>query len=619
MYKTILLILLLFFWMMPAFAEIESNPDSIPFAPKVDYGTGSGPLSVFCGDLDQDGDLDLAVANAWSDNVSILKNNGDGTFQPKVDYEAGDAPTFLFCADLDQDGDLDLAVTNDADDNVSVLKNNGDGTFQPKVDYLVGVKPYFVFCADLDGDDDLDLAVANWGSFTASILKNNGDGTFQPAYEHPVPGNPTSVFCADLDGDWDLDLALTQGWCVYILTNEGDGTVYNTSEYPAGTDPASVFCADLDNDQDMDLAVGNLGSKYVSILKNNGVGTFQSTVNYGADNSWSVFCADLDGDLDLDLAVANSNSNKVSILQNNGDGTFQTKVDYRTGAYPISVFCADLDGDGDLDLATANSGSGTVSILKNLTQAPANQPPKPFSLLWPPDGDSVYALLTLDWQTPYDPNFGDQIRYDLYISTSMAFSPDSTIIESDLTISRHTDTLDENTYYWKVKAKDNWGQERWSTETWSFVALDTLLTRFSAHPTSGIVPLVVNFTDGSIGNPNLWNWDFGDGNTDTVQNPIHTYNDTGYFDVKLVISSPQGTDSLVKLDYIRVRQFIRGDPNGDEVINIADVVYLINYLFINGPAPDPLKSGDANCDLRVNMVDVVNLINYLFRKLPLPC
>lgn len=61
-----------------------------------------------------------------------------------------------------------------------------------------------------------------------------------------------------------------------------------------------------------------------------------------------------------------------------------------------------------------------------------------------------------------------------------------------------------------------------------------------------------------------------------------------------------------------------GDANGDGVINSADVVYLINYLFADGPAPDPLWIGDANCDGVVNSADVVHLINYLFAGGPPP-
>jgi thermitase len=62
-----------------------------------------------------------------------------------------------------------------------------------------------------------------------------------------------------------------------------------------------------------------------------------------------------------------------------------------------------------------------------------------------------------------------------------------------------------------------------------------------------------------------------------------------------------------------------GDTNGDGVINSADVVYLINYLFKGGPAPDPLCAGDVNCDDVINSADVVYLINYLFKGGPAPC
>jgi hypothetical protein len=66
-------------------------------------------------------------------------------------------------------------------------------------------------------------------------------------------------------------------------------------------------------------------------------------------------------------------------------------------------------------------------------------------------------------------------------------------------------------------------------------------------------------------------------------------------------------------------EFIRGDANGDGVINSADVVYLINYLFKGGPPPEPLEAGDVNCDGIINSADVVYLINYLFKGGPPPC
>lgn len=64
--------------------------------------------------------------------------------------------------------------------------------------------------------------------------------------------------------------------------------------------------------------------------------------------------------------------------------------------------------------------------------------------------------------------------------------------------------------------------------------------------------------------------------------------------------------------------FLYGDANGDSLINNADVIFLINYLFLDGPAPYPLEAGDADCNGTVDVGDVIYLINYLFIGGPVP-
>jgi hypothetical protein len=63
---------------------------------------------------------------------------------------------------------------------------------------------------------------------------------------------------------------------------------------------------------------------------------------------------------------------------------------------------------------------------------------------------------------------------------------------------------------------------------------------------------------------------------------------------------------------------LRGDANGDEVINVSDVIYLVNYVLKGGPAPEPLKAGDPNCDLWIDLEDVIYLVRYLFLHGPEP-
>jgi parallel beta-helix repeat protein len=67
------------------------------------------------------------------------------------------------------------------------------------------------------------------------------------------------------------------------------------------------------------------------------------------------------------------------------------------------------------------------------------------------------------------------------------------------------------------------------------------------------------------------------------------------------------------------RTMTLGDANNDAVVDLVDIIFLINYIFMGGNAPQPLMAGDSNCDGRFNIADVVYLINYVFREGKAPC
>ena len=75
---------------------------------------------------------------------------------------------------------------------------------------------------------------------------------------------------------------------------------------------------------------------------------------------------------------------------------------------------------------------------------------------------------------------------------------------------------------------------------------------FSASPTSGNTPLNVTFTDSSTGSPTTWSWNFGDGTSATVKNPVHTYSTAGSYSVTLKVSNSAGNNTTTKSSYIKV-------------------------------------------------------------------
>ena len=79
-----------------------------------------------------------------------------------------------------------------------------------------------------------------------------------------------------------------------------------------------------------------------------------------------------------------------------------------------------------------------------------------------------------------------------------------------------------------------------------------------------------------------------------------------------------GSGDISILENMTIVQFICGDANSDETLNVGDAVYLINYVFKSGPAPDPLCVGDSNGDEAVNVGDAVHMINYVFKSGPPP-
>jgi hypothetical protein len=183
---------------------------AVVFGSPANFAAGDGPRSVVVGDFNGDSRRDLAVANEFSDNVSILLGNAGGGLTGPNNIAVGDAPASVAIGQFNGDSHPDLAVANTLTSNVSVLLGDGSGGFSGPTNFAVDVHPYSVVVADFNGDSRRDLATANSGYADVSILLGNGSGGFSGPINFAVGGYPFSITAGSFNSNVDshLDLAI---------------------------------------------------------------------------------------------------------------------------------------------------------------------------------------------------------------------------------------------------------------------------------------------------------------------------------------------------------------------------------------------------------------------------
>ena len=346
--------------------------------------TGYG-LGICAGDYDNDGDPDIYLNN-FGPNV-LYRNNGDGTFSD-VTLAAGVAngervgagASFL---DIDQDGDLDLYVANYIDFTIdknrsrivnghpayvgpaiygpvpdTLFRNNGDATFTD-ISVESGVSAHKgtsmgTISVDYDNDGDSDIIVGT-DAMANFVMRNDGTGKFEEvglftglAYDlHGVGQGTMGVESGDFDNDGLLDFYMTsyqKQWAT-LYRNRGKG-LFDDVTHPTGAGSGTLprvtwgtGLVDFDNDGDRDLfiACGHLQdtvdlwddtASYMTpnlLLENIGRGKFTNVSDRSGDGLAVQFSSrgaafdDLDNDGDIDAVILNSRS-KPTLLRNESAG-----------------------------------------------------------------------------------------------------------------------------------------------------------------------------------------------------------------------------------------------------------------------------------------------------------
>lgn len=230
--------------------------------------------------------------------------------------------------------------------------------------------------ADMNGDGIPDLVELSTSDSTVNVVTVDVDGNFNLLSPQSFADitQMSSVAIADVNGDGIPDVIISDGsgsaGGVRVLLNDGHGNlaadVSYASETAVGPGPVSVSVTDINGDGKPDLVTANGRDGTVSVLINNGDGTFAAPVTYPAGSDpVAVAVGDVNGDGHPDIVVADQGDSKVAILIGAGDGTFAAPVFYGTGPDPGWIAAHDLSGDGRLDLVTANYSDGSVSVFAN--------------------------------------------------------------------------------------------------------------------------------------------------------------------------------------------------------------------------------------------------------------
>lgn len=355
----------------------------------VNYTVDANPTSIVAADFNGDGRGDLATANSSvsRSSVSVLLGNTNGTFQPALNFGIGSGAVSMAVGDLNADGKMDLVTANSADNHLSVLLGNGAGGFAAprSVSLASGHTPLSVAVGDLNADGKMDLAVGGRSSYYIppwsggyygggggywvnqahlNVVMGTGDGGFGTQNSYDIGGESTTgISLGDLNADGMMDVVAAAG-SVHVLLGNGDGSLQSPRHF--GTYGDSVAVVDVNADGKLDLVTPN--SANVGVSLGNGLGGFSGPQYFaGGDHVSSVAIADFNRDGRVDLIASDQVSNTVNVLLAAGTGTIAYKPPLRaaTDAGPISVAVGDFNGDGFRDAASANFTGTNVSVLLN--------------------------------------------------------------------------------------------------------------------------------------------------------------------------------------------------------------------------------------------------------------
>ncbi len=396
----------------------------------------------------------------------------------------------------------------------------------------------------------------------------------------------------DVNGDGNLDIVAVVGEpgvdsALNVLLGNGSGSFATAIASPISVNfPWSIAIADFDEDGLVDAVVSDLISSQFSYLSGNGDGTFtmepRLIPGWGGGNP-QILAIDVDEDGHIDLVAPDFFGSRLLVAWGTGiddpiaafDGLTATEL----SGFPLSIDVEDLDGDGDLDLCcgfNTGSGGGVATCLATGNRTFSDEQ----RVIGGLEGShwSVDAV-DLDGGLPEIVTVAEADGFLGIYPLQAGIPQDPTLIPV-------------------------------STSSQQLGVGDLDL--------DGILDLVVR--DATTGNFQVFQGSGGLG----FQTVLEIDGPTAFPAVQIVDVDEDGLLDIFAADYSALtvsyyrnltqagEAFIRADVNTDGSTNVADVIFLLAFLFSGGAVPGCMDAGDINDDGSNNISDAITLLAVLF-------
>ena len=474
------------------------------------------------GDFNGDGIDDAAVAGGEERITALDGVDGSKLWQ----FSTGDQcyRKTLQSTDLNDDGKSDVIAG--CDDSFVYAINGETGSLLWSVDLDGSVRDINLYQMNDAGVLDVVAAASN-----QIAVIDGSDGNILWEYTTAV-SSAKHVDALDANNDGVMDI--TWGSLYKVELVDGDTQSLIWSESISVNSDYCLASTDVNSDDNTDVIVGG-GADDTDVLALDALdGSLLWEFQTGGDIN-CVFTNDVNEDGDIEI-VTGSDDQHVYVIDNEGKELWS----YSTADDLMHLAIGDITGDTRPNIVTITFGfDGVVYAFTTLSEAGQ-----------PPTADFTY--------TPQNPTTNDVIQF-----TDTSTDTDGSISSwywdfgdgNTSTVQNPTHQYQQmGTYTVSLTVTDDLGDMD-STSQQLFVETYGPIADFSYTPLNPDVNEPVQFTDESIdtssGSVNSWYWEFGDGDTSTIQNPTHTYNENGSFQVNLTITNTTGTtDSESKIIYV---------------------------------------------------------------------